>query len=159
MLRVTQLTNYGIAILEKLAGESSQCHFSSRDLAAQLGLPLSITAKSLKSLTRSGLLISHRGINGGYQLAKPAVSISIAEIVVALESPQKTPSPEKIGGGFHPCDFINRTIQQTLAGISLSEMANQHSNPATGNNATGNKGETVSVSQSIETPDGEETSQ
>ena len=154
MLRLTQLTNYGIAILEKLAGESSQCHCSSRDLAKQLGLPLSITAKVLKSLTRSGLLISHRGINGGYELARPAISISIAEIVIALEGPQKTPSPEKIGGGFHPCDFINRTIQQTLAGISLSDMASQHSNPA-----TGNKNEVISVKQSTETPDGEENSQ
>ena len=73
---------------------------------------------------------------------------------MALEGPQKTPSPEKIGGGFHPCDFINRTIQQTLAGISLSDMADQHSNPA-----TGNKTEPKSVTQSIETPDGEEPSQ
>ena len=135
MLRVTQLTNYGIAILEKLACDSGKCHFSSRDLATQLGLPLSITAKILKSLTRSGLLISHRGINGGYQLAKPAMSISMAEIVTALEGPQKAPKIDNFNNGFHPCDFINRTIQQTLAGISLSDMAKEHSNAIAGNKA------------------------
>lgn len=154
MLRVTQLTNYGIAILEKLAWNTSHTHFSSRDLAQQLGLPLSVTAKILKSLTRGGLLISHRGINGGYQLAKPAVSISMAEIVTALEGPVKLASSERMSDGFHPCDFINRTIHQTLAGISLSDMAKEHSNSITGNTP-----EAPPISQPTQTPDGEDISQ
>ena len=154
MLRVTQLTNYGIAILEKLADCPSPYRFSSRDLAQQLQLPLSMTAKILKSLTRSGLLISHRGIHGGYQLAKPAVSISIAEIVTALEGPQKSSSPTRMAGNFHPCDFINRTIHQTLENISLTELAKENSNPVTRNNS-----EPPTLSHSTPTPDGEETSQ
>lgn len=122
MLRVTQLTNYGIALLGQLAAQSSHHHLSSRDLATALGLPLSITAKILKSLTREGLLVSHRGINGGYALARPAVSISIAEIVIALEGPLPLTAPLNSSSELHPCDFINRTIQQTLQQISLSEM-------------------------------------
>ena len=122
MLRVTQLTNYGIVLLDKLASETDDSHLSSRDLARELDLPLSVTVKILKSLTRNGLLISHRGINGGYELARPAGSISIAEIVAALEGP--LPSPRSTtSSDFHPCDFINRTIHQTLLGISLSDMA------------------------------------
>jgi len=122
MLRVTQLTNYGIVLLDKLASEEDDSHLSCRDLAQQLELPLSVTAKILKSLTRNGILISHRGINGGYELARPAGSISIGEVVAALEGPLPT-SPAASDCGFHPCDFINRTIHQTLMKISLSDMA------------------------------------
>ena len=120
MLRVTQLTNYGIIVLERLASAPKNTHLSSRDLAAQLELPLTITAKILKSLTRHGILLSHRGINGGYELARSADTISVAEIVTALEGPlpgQGNPTT------IHPCDFINRTIHQTLIAISLPELA------------------------------------
>ena len=122
MLKVTQLTNYGMAILSKLACESTECHLSSRDLAHTLGLPLSITSKILKSLTKNGILVSHRGIHGGYELARPAISISIAEVVIALEGPISNQSPTR-NMEIHPCDFINRTIQQTLAEINLLDMA------------------------------------
>ena len=36
---------------------------------------------------RSGLLTSHRGIKGGYSLARQAREISIAEVIAALEGP------------------------------------------------------------------------
>jgi len=44
-------------------------------------------SKLLKELLQSGLLISHRGMKGGYSLAKEPHDISVAEIVAALEGP------------------------------------------------------------------------
>jgi Rrf2 family protein len=46
-----------------------------------------MVAKTLKILAREGLLASHRGVKGGYSLARPAEEISMAEIVAALEGP------------------------------------------------------------------------
>jgi len=50
-------------------------------------LPLPTVSKLLKELLQSGLLISHRGMKGGYSLAKEPHDISVAEIVAALEGP------------------------------------------------------------------------
>ena len=46
-----------------------------------------MTSKVLKLLTRADLLVSHRGAQGGYGLARPAASISVAEVVEALDGP------------------------------------------------------------------------
>jgi Rrf2 family protein len=51
------------------------------------GLPLPTVTKLLKELLRSGLLVSHRGIKGGYSLARRAQEISLADIIAALEGP------------------------------------------------------------------------
>ena len=50
-------------------------------------LPLSTVSKLLKELLQSGLLISHRGIKGGYMLAREPREISVIEIIAAIEGP------------------------------------------------------------------------
>ena len=101
MLRVTRLTDYGIAMLGHMAGSASR--LSTRDLAGVTGLPLTTASKILKALCRQGLLVSTRGAEGGYTLARTADEISVADIVTALEGPititqgsVSTPSPLKI---------------------------------------------------------------
>jgi hypothetical protein len=44
------------------------------DLAKESGLPLSTVRKLLKELLHSGLLASHRGIRGGYILARRSLA-------------------------------------------------------------------------------------
>jgi Rrf2 family protein len=60
---------------------------TARGLALESKLPLSTVSKILKMLQQGGLLISRRGINGGYVLARQAATISVAEIIVTLEGP------------------------------------------------------------------------
>jgi Rrf2 family protein len=44
-------------------------------------------AKVLQRLARSGLLTSHQGTRGGYTLSKPTPSISVADIIQAIDGP------------------------------------------------------------------------
>jgi Rrf2 family protein len=53
----------------------------------ELQLPLPTVSKLLKELLRSGLLVSQRGVNGGYSLSREPQEISLAEIIAALEGP------------------------------------------------------------------------
>jgi Rrf2 family protein len=41
----------------------------------------------LQRLARSGLLTSHQGTRGGYTLSKPMASISVADIIQAIDGP------------------------------------------------------------------------
>ncbi len=86
MLRITRLTDYATVILGHMA-RSPNTLFSSKKLAAELGLALPTVSKILKHLATNGLVNSVRGAEGGYKLAKAADAIAITDIIEALEGP------------------------------------------------------------------------
>ncbi|HTV65897.1 MAG TPA: SUF system Fe-S cluster assembly regulator [Bryocella sp.] len=87
MIRLAKLTDYGLVLMTIMARHGVATVHTARDLAADSRLPLPTVSKVLKQLLQSGLLTSHRGLKGGYGLAKEPVDISVAEIVTALEGP------------------------------------------------------------------------
>ena len=44
-------------------------------------------AKVLTRLVRSGLLTSHQGVHGGYELAQPPAATSVAAVIEAIDGP------------------------------------------------------------------------
>lgn len=132
MLRITKQTDYGIVLLTSMAHDPDRL-VNATDLAGETGLPQPMVAKILKHLARSGVLASHRGVNGGYALARPPEELSVAEIIVALEGQiaitectddepglcaQETVCPVRSNW-----NRINGAIQEALDRISLAEMA------------------------------------
>ncbi len=87
MIRLAKLTDYGLVLMTTMARKSSAPVHTARDLASVTRLPLPTVSKLLKQLLQSGLLASHRGMNGGYSLAKEPTEISLAEIIAAIEGP------------------------------------------------------------------------
>ena len=87
MIRFAKLTDYGLVLMTLIARDSAAAVHTARDLAAASRLPLPTVSKVLKQLLQSGLLVSHRGLKGGYGLARNAAEISVAEMVAALEGP------------------------------------------------------------------------
>jgi FeS assembly SUF system regulator len=85
MLRISKLADYGTVVMTYMAG-SPQRVLSAQEIALAVGLELPTVSKILKMLARKKLLLSLRGVKGGYLLARPAEDISIAEIIDALES-------------------------------------------------------------------------
>ena len=131
MLRVTKLADYGIVILTHLAGQGNATS-NARDIAQEARLPLPVVSKILKLLAKDGLLESHRGIKGGYGLARKPEQITVAEIIRALEGPiAVTECTDRIRGdcgletgcpvrtNWH---LINQAIHQALEKITLAEM-------------------------------------
>ncbi len=86
MLRITKLTDYAILLMSDLASSFPE-HQSAKALSLHTGIHLPTVSKLLKILQRQGLVLSHLGAEGGYQLAHPADSISLAQIIEALEGP------------------------------------------------------------------------
>ncbi len=79
MLRITKQADYGIVLMTLLARDADH-RFSAPDLSTITRIPLPMVSKILKLLVRDDLLASHRGVKGGYTLARPASEISVAEI-------------------------------------------------------------------------------
>ncbi|KWV32047.1 MULTISPECIES: RrF2 family transcriptional regulator [Micromonospora] len=53
-------------------------------LAQAQGIPLSFLQGILLDLRRAGLLLSHRGTEGGYALTRPAAQISVGDVLRAV---------------------------------------------------------------------------
>jgi len=94
MFSVPTKTQYGIRALVHLArmdGASSSTSISeaSAEIAKSEGIPSKYLEGILVQLKTAGLVLSERGKNGGYRLAKPASEMRMLEIVEALEGEVK----------------------------------------------------------------------
>jgi len=87
MIRLGKLTDYGLVLMTRIAQHHERSQHTARDLAIESRLPLPTVSKLLKLLLQGGALVSHRGVKGGYSLARAADAISLAEIVTILEGP------------------------------------------------------------------------
>ncbi len=133
MIRFAKLTDYGLVLMTVMARDSVAAVHTARDLASESRLPLPTVSKVLKQLLQSGLLTSHRGIKGGYGLAKEPAEISVAEIVTAIEGPiALTECSTDITGICDlecscPIKANQRLISQVMRGalqkVSLSDLA------------------------------------
>lgn len=87
MIRITRQTDYGILLLSQMAGHPLLEVHTAKHAAQQSHIPLPMASKILKALAKGGLLVSQRGVKGGYRLAVSAENISLAAVIQALEGP------------------------------------------------------------------------
>jgi Fe-S cluster assembly protein SufB len=82
---MTRFTDYGIVLLTYFARDPERRPTAARMSPRRRRLPHPMVNKILKALTRKRLLVSHRGVKGGYRLAKRPEEISVADIITATE--------------------------------------------------------------------------
>jgi FeS assembly SUF system regulator len=131
MLRISKLTDYATVILAALAQEPELVHTATA-LAEETRVAAPTVSKLLKQLQRAGLVVSTRGLHGGYQLARPATQISAAAILDALEGPVTLTD---CSAGHGHCDIettcrvgkvwqrLNLAIRRSLYDVSLAQLA------------------------------------
>lgn len=131
MLRISKLTDYATVILARLAADPAR-RFTAGQIAGETRLAAPTVSKLLKQLQRRGLVSSTRGLHGGYLLARPALQITAAQILDALEGPMAL--TECAGSESHCCiesscltgrawQRVNLAIRRSLQEITLLELA------------------------------------
>jgi FeS assembly SUF system regulator len=132
MIRLSRITDYGIVLMAHLAGRDDGAAHNARELAEDTQLPAPVVSKVLKALARAELLDSQRGVKGGYSLARPAETISAAEIITALEGPigltECTVHPgaciqEASCHVREPWQRINQVVRDALREVTLADLA------------------------------------
>jgi FeS assembly SUF system regulator len=87
MFRLNKLTDYGIVLMAHVARSDEATPHTARSLAKDTRVPLPTVGKLLRQLHDAKMLVSHRGMKGGYNLARGAGQISVSDIILALEGP------------------------------------------------------------------------
>ena len=87
MIRLTKSADYGLMAMRHLALMPKGCCCSAREIARGHGIPPALMAKLLQRLAKGGLVAATHGIKGGYRITRPAQSISLREVIEAIEGP------------------------------------------------------------------------
>jgi FeS assembly SUF system regulator len=133
LFRLSKGTDYGIRILAHLAEGEPGATRNAREVAEDLRLPTPMVSKVMKSLARAGVLTSHRGAKGGFSLSRRPEELNVADMIAALEGPvaltecQVGPAVCEHESSCHvqgPWSVINRSVQNTLATITLADVIN-----------------------------------
>lgn len=132
MLKLNRITDYAVVVLAQMAREPERL-VTAPQLAADSAVPTPTVAKVLKDLAREGVLVSERGVHGGYRLARPPGEITVLQVIRALEGPVSLTAC--VDGTEGLCDVeslcpmrgnwdrVNRAIRSALESVSLADMA------------------------------------
>ena len=88
-VRVSAKADYALRAVIELAASADGPVKGERIAQAQ-DIPLKFLENILLELRRAEIVASQRGAEGGYQLAKPAVEVSLADVIRAVEGPIAT---------------------------------------------------------------------
>ncbi|WP_157220085.1 SUF system Fe-S cluster assembly regulator [Flavisphingomonas formosensis] len=132
-MRLSSLADYAVVMLSAAARHPRDARLSATLLADETGVPLPTAQKLMGRLAGAGLLESARGTGGGFRLSREPCSISLADIVEAVEGPiAMTACVEQ---GKHDCGLetackvrphwsvVNGAVKGALAGVSLASLA------------------------------------
>jgi Rrf2 family iron-sulfur cluster assembly transcriptional regulator len=101
-------------------------------------ISLSYLEQLFGKLRRHQIVASVRGPGGGYSLAKPMESVSVADIIHAVDEPMDATNCGGMGnchGEQHPCmthqlwTTLNSRMLDYLKGVSLAELVAQQNHP------------------------------
>lgn len=86
-MRITRKAEYAIQALSYLATAKGGELMLSRDIAHQRHIPPKYIAQIILDLSRAGLVRAVRGAQGGVQLMRPADTITVRQVLEAIEGP------------------------------------------------------------------------
>ena len=134
MLKISRKAEYALLALRRLSslpGEDPAATCTARELARGLAAPPELLSKVLQSLARAGIVRSEKGVRGGYALARPAGSISLADLVEAVDGPVAVVDCLQEPEGCDrrrdcclqaPLEELNRELKGLLQGLTLDRF-------------------------------------
>jgi Rrf2 family protein len=132
-VQISAKVDYGTRALLVLASASEPT--TADALAVDQALPAKFLGVILNDLRRAGLVVSHRGREAGYNLARPASEITLADVMRALEGPLaqvKGMRPETAtyqGAAQHLQEAwiaVRASLRAVLEGITIQDVAEGH---------------------------------
>lgn len=86
-MRISAKADYAVRAALELAAAGEGGPVKAEAIALAQGIPHKFLEGILNDMRRGGLVVSQRGGNGGYRLAAPASTITIADVIREVEGP------------------------------------------------------------------------
>ncbi len=136
-MRITTQAEYGLICALHLARRASEGPVTGREIAAMEKLPTDYVEQIMLKLRRAEIVRSTRGAHGGYQLARPADSISVRDVIAAAEQATfavhcvSHPVEAERCAASHDCSIrpvwvlLQQRIDEVLESVRLSDLLMQ----------------------------------
>lgn len=137
-MRISAKSEYGVRAMVRLARQFGDGPIPLSQVAAREKISLDFLEQLMLLLRRQGLVHSARGIHGGYLLALPPSTISVGDVMRAVEGPMVNMPCLDRGEGDDPCctmgihvagcatrdvwALLQEKITQTLDGVTLADL-------------------------------------
>lgn len=140
MLELTKRADYALRLMVEIAA-SPESSLTTSEVARREEIPYQFLRKVAQRLVGAGLLNSSRGGRGGLSLAHPAHTISLLEIVRAVEEPalSKCIIDPAACTRRNRCVIypvwrrLQRDMERAMEGVLLSDLAERHRAAQQGN--------------------------
>lgn len=130
---------YGLRAAVLLASKDGDKFVTIRELSDELHISFHFLTKVLQQLTKSEILQSYKGPNGGVKLASPASQITFMDVVISIDG-ENIIKECALGlrgcGELKPCPLhdqwtaMKENILQMMRDVSLSQLAaNRNTDP------------------------------
>jgi Rrf2 family protein len=86
-MRISAKVDYAVRAAVELAAAPGEKPVKAEAIANAQGIPLNFLENILGELRHAGIVRSHRGVEGGFRLAKPPEKVTVADIIRAVEGP------------------------------------------------------------------------
>ena len=132
-MRITAKADYAVrAAVELAAAEGTGRPVKGEHVATAQGIPQNFLENILTELRRAGIVRTRRGADGGYQLARPAAQISVADVLRAVEGPLAAvqgirPDELEYGGAAEKLPEVwvalRASLRDVLEHVTLADIA------------------------------------
>src|SRR5215468_5301556 len=92
-MKLTRASSYALHAVAYMAAQKHDKPVASHHIARERGIPERFLLKVLKPLVSARVLLSIKGPNGGYRLAKQPNQISMLDILEAVDGPIRGQAP------------------------------------------------------------------
>lgn len=127
-MQISKRAQYGLRAMTYIAkNQKKKKVVSLKETSKAEAIPFSFLEKIIGQLEKAKLVVSKKGVQGGYFLAKPAKKNTVAEIVSILEK-TTTPVDCRLCGRAKKClsknvwAKVDMALQKTLKSIKLSDL-------------------------------------
>jgi Rrf2 family protein len=130
-MKLTRASSYALHAVSYMAAQKKDHPTASHFIAHKRKIPERFLLKVLKPLVSAQILLSIKGPNGGYRLARSPNEISMLEVIEAVDGPIRGSAPT---GHDDPSSHLNRRLEQVcnqaaeqirkqLGKIKISELS------------------------------------
>jgi len=107
MLKLTKKAEYALMAARYMALKNSTRYCTAKEISENHQIPYQLVAKVLQNLVRSNIAISAKGVNGGFSLARKAETISLIDIIRAVETDFKIVDCMQVNSSPADCEHFD----------------------------------------------------
>ncbi|HIE07870.1 MAG TPA: Rrf2 family transcriptional regulator [Desulfarculaceae bacterium] len=120
-MKLTRASDYAIRGVVYMSMQPEGAIVVIPEVAREMDVPVGFLARIFQSLSRAGIVISHRGKKGGYSMARKPVDVTLCNVIEAVEGDIKL---NLCLDGYNACDRMGFcAIRKELATVQEDLIA------------------------------------